>query len=144
MAAFAAAVAFATYNVGGSHMVQRHDRWKVLLYALLGAVSGWLLVNPPWKVVAAHYTGEQWGFLAIFAATSALIPFSLYFSGLEHLDATRAVVTSCLEPVFSIVLAASFLGESVGPLQVVGMAVVIVATIIAQMPERKSRARNAS
>jgi drug/metabolite transporter (DMT)-like permease len=42
-----------------------------------------------------------------------LIPFSLYFIGLQHLDPTRAIVTACLEPVWAILLTAMILGELV-------------------------------
>ena len=136
LAALGASLSLACTNVFGGALVQKHDRWKALVYVLLGAVVFWLVVNPPWKIVAAHYSGRQWLFLAIFAVTSVLLPFSLYFSGLHHLDPTRAIVTSCLEPVFSIAIAATALGEIVGPIQIVGMVLVLAATLMVQMPEK--------
>ena len=135
-AALGAAFSFALYNVGGRFLLERQDRWKVVTYTLLGCSLFWLVVNPPWKVAAAGYSGAQWAFLAVFALVSMLVPYSLYFSGLHHLDATRAVVTSCLEPVFAILLAMVFLGESFGWLQAVGMVIVLAATILVQRPER--------
>jgi drug/metabolite transporter (DMT)-like permease len=138
-AALGAAVAFSFYNIFAVHLVERRNRWNVLLYALLGAAAGWIIVNPPWKVMAAHYTGAQWTFLGVFAMTSVLVPFSLYFTGLEYLDPTRAIVTSCLEPVFAILIAAVTLGELVGPLQVVGIVLTLTATVLVQLPERKER-----
>ena len=137
IAAQLAAVTFAYYNVAIPPLLARHDRWKVLLYVLLGAVLFWLAVNPPWRVAAAHYSAQQWGFLAVFAMTSVLLPFSFYIAGLQYLDATRAIVTSCLEPVFSIVIAALALGELVRPLQVVGIVVVLAATVVVQWPGRR-------
>jgi drug/metabolite transporter, DME family len=64
------------------------------------------------------------------------VPFSLYFSGLQHLDPTRAVVTSCLEPVFAILLTALLLGEGVSSIQVLGMLIVLAATVLVQRPDR--------
>ncbi len=136
LAAEAAAVSFAFYNIYCQHLLQLYQRWTVLVYALLGATVMWQLVNPPWKVAAHHYSGGQWLFMAVFSVTSMLIPFSLYFAGLEHLDATRAVVTACLEPVWAILLTALILGELVSPVQVVGIVVVLAATILVQMPDR--------
>ncbi len=118
IAAQIAAVTFAFYNVGGAGLVARYDRWKIVVNTFLGAALFWIVVNPPWKIAAAHYSAGQWLFLLVFAMTSILIPFSLYFAGLQHLDPTRAIVTSCLEPVFSILVAAAVLGEIVGPMQV--------------------------
>ena len=137
IAAMLASLSFACYNVFGGQLVQQHDRWKALVYVLLGAVTFWLIVNPPWKVVEAHYSGTQWMFLAVFAIASVLLPFSFYFSGLHHLDPTRAIVTSCLEPVFSIAIAAIALGEGVGAIQVVGMVMVLAATVLIQKPDRR-------
>jgi len=75
----------------------------------------------------------------VFAITSMLVPFSLYFSGLQHLDPTRAIVTACLEPVWAILLTALLLGELVSPTQIVGIIVVLSATILIQRPERGRR-----
>lgn len=137
IAAELAAVTFAYYNVAIPPLLARHDRWKVLLYVILGAVLCWLVVNPPWRIVAAHYSAQQWEFLGLFAVTSVLLPFSFYIAGLQYLDPTRAIVTSALEPVFSIVIAAVALGEMVRPTQVVGIVVVLVATLVVQLPGRR-------
>lgn len=136
-AALLASLSFAFYNVGGHRILARYDRWKVLLYTLLGASMFWILVNPPWKIVAAHYSPGQWLFLLVFSLLSVLGPFSCYFAGLQHLEPTRAIVASCLEAVFSIVIAAIALGEVMRPLQTLGMVIVLVAIVLVQRPEGK-------
>ena len=139
MAAVLASFSFAFYNLGGHDILARHDRWKILLYTLASATAFWIVVNPPWKIVAAQYEAGQWLFLVVFAMTSVLLPFSLYFAGLQHLDATSAIVGSCLEPVFSIVIAAVVLGEGVRPLQALGVIIVLAAIILVEMPDGASR-----
>ncbi len=138
-AAELAAISFAFYNVYGQHLLRIYQRWTVLMYSLLGAAVFWQVVNPPWKIIAQHYSGGQWLFMVVFAITSMLVPFSFYFAGLQYLDATRAVVTACLEPVWAILLTALILGELVSPMQVVGIVVVLAATLLVQRPERKDR-----
>ena len=49
-----------------------------------------------------------------------------------HLDPTRAVVTSCLEPVFAIMFSVLFVGETLGILQVAGIVAVLTATVMVQ------------
>ena len=139
IAAELAAISFAFYNVYAQHLLQTYQRWTVLVYALFGAAAFWIVVNPPWKIVAHHYSGGQWAFMAVFSMTSMLIPFSFYFSGLQHLDPTRAIVTSCLEPVWAILLTAILLGELVSPMQVLGMVIVLSATVLIQRPDRTHR-----
>ena len=133
-AAEIAAFSFAFYNVYAHGLLLRHDRWRVLIFALLGAALFWMVINPPWRVMAQHYSSQQWLFLLVFAVTSVLVPFSFYFAGLQHLDATRAIVTSCLEPVFSILIAAVAFGELVRPLQALGIVFVLLATLLVQIP----------
>jgi drug/metabolite transporter, DME family len=139
LAAVLASFSFAFYNVGGHQILARYDRWKVLLYALASAALFWIVLNPPWRIAAAHYGSAEWLFLLVFAVTSVLLPFSLYFAGLQHLDATRAIIGSCLEPVFSIVIAAIVLGEIMRPMQAAGMVVVLAAIVLVQMPDRVTR-----
>jgi len=139
LAALGAAFTYAFYNVGASGLVQRRPSWLVMLYAMLGSVLFWLVANPPWKIWAQQYSAKQRAFLAAFAMISMLLPFNLYFAGLKYLDPTRAVVTSCLEPVFAIVFAATFVSEKIGALQICGMALVLTATWLIQMPERHTR-----
>jgi len=135
-AALLAAFSFAFYNVGGHRVLARYDRWKVLLWVLVGTSAFWLLVNPPWKIVAAHYGPQQWMFMLVFSLVSVLVPFSCYFAGLQYLEPTRAIVVSCLEPVFSILIAALFLKELLHPMQTLGIVLVLVAIVLIQMPER--------
>jgi drug/metabolite transporter (DMT)-like permease len=139
IAALLAAFSFAFYNVGGHSVLARYDRWKVLLWVLVAASTFWIFVNPPWKIIAAHYGRQQWGFMLVFSLLSVLGPFSCYFVGLQHLEPTRAIVASCLEPVFSIVLAALVLGELLRPTQTVGILLVLVAIVLIQLPERAAR-----
>jgi probable blue pigment (indigoidine) exporter len=80
--------------------------------------------------------------MAAFSVLSVLLPFSCYFAGLQHLEPTRAVVVSCLEPVFSILLAAVILGELLHPVQTVGILLVLAAIVLIQIPEREARSED--
>jgi DME family drug/metabolite transporter len=135
IAALLASFSFAFYNVGGHRILARHDRWRVLVWTLTAAAAFWLIVNPPWKIAAAHYAPAQWISLFVFSMISVLGAFSLYFLGLQHLEPTRAIIASCLEPVFSILLAALLLGEVLRPIQTLGIVFVLAAILIVQRQE---------
>src|SRR6202050_134819 len=137
IAALLASFSFAFYNVSGHRILARYDRWRVLVWTLAAAAAFWLVVNPPWKVIAAHYAPTQWLFLFVFSMISVLGAFSLYFLGLQHLEPTRAIIASCLEPVFSILLAVLLLGEVLRPIQTLGIVFVLAAIVIVQRPSRR-------
>jgi drug/metabolite transporter (DMT)-like permease len=138
IAALLASFSFAIYNVAGHRILARYDRWRVLVWTLTSAAIFWLVVNPPSKILAAHYAPAQWIFLFVFSMISVLGAFSLYFLGLQYLEPTRAIIASCLEPVFSILLAALFLGEALRPIQTVGIVCVLAAIVIVQRPGRSA------
>lgn len=131
-AALVASFSFAYYNVAGHYLLERYDRWMVILYATLAASLFWIIINPPNKIIAAHYSGGAWVFLAVFSFLSMLLPFTLYFAGLELLVPTKAIIASCLEPVFAILIAAIALKEAVGLVQAIGIAMVLGAIVLAQ------------
>jgi drug/metabolite transporter (DMT)-like permease len=135
-AAIVAAFSFTFYNIGGHHILSKYDRWIVLLFTTMSASLFWTIVNPPTKIAAAHYSSTAWLFLFVFAMLSVLLPFSFYFAGLQHLEPTKAIVASCLEPVFTILIAAIALKEVVRPLQAVGIGMVLCSILVVQMPAR--------
>jgi drug/metabolite transporter (DMT)-like permease len=138
-AAMLAAFSFSFYNIVAQGLVTRNHPLKIMAYTLLSSAVLWLIVDPPWRLAARPYTGRQWEFLFLFACLSMLLPYVLYFNGLRFLDPTRAVITSCLEPVFATILAAVFVHEAVTVLQIVGIGAVLVATV---MVESKSAIRD--
>ncbi|MGH9415106.1 MAG: DMT family transporter [Terriglobales bacterium] len=132
--ALLAAFAFAYYNIAGERLVARADPILVSLYMLVGAAVFMLAVHPPWLIWRAHYGAAEWRFFGEFSLLATLVPTLLYISGLRILDPTRAVVTSCLEPVSGILLAAVFLGEQLGWTKALGVACVLAAIVLVQRP----------
>jgi drug/metabolite transporter (DMT)-like permease len=132
-AALIASFGYAFYNIAGPGLVSRNHQLTIMFYVLLSAALLWLVVDPPWRLAAQHYSAGQWGFLFVFACLSMLVPYILYFSGLRYLDPTRAIITSCLEPVFTVLFAVIFVGEIVRGLQIAGFAAVLAATVMVQI-----------
>lgn len=132
IAALLASFSYAFYNIVAQALVSRNHQFKVMAYALSGAAILWAVLNPPWRLAAQHYTTAQWAFLFLFACLSMLLPYFFYFTGLKYLDPTRAVIASCLEPVFAILFAATFVHEGLRGTQVLGIAAVLAATVMVQ------------
>ncbi len=134
--ALLASFGYAFYNVAAQGLVTRNHQFTVMFYLLLASAVLWTVVDPPWKLMAQNFSGRQWGFLFVFACLSMVLPYMLYLSGLKYLDPTRAVITSCLEPVFAIVFAVLFVGETLRAFQIAGIVAVLVATVMVQLKRR--------
>lgn len=136
IAALLASFSYAFYNIVAQSLVARNHQFKIMAYALLGAAILWAVLNPPWRLVEQNYSATEWGFLFLFACLSMLLPYFFYFTGLKYLDPTRAVLASCLEPVFAILFAATFVQEGLRWSQVLGISAVLGAVVMVQLHER--------
>jgi drug/metabolite transporter (DMT)-like permease len=127
------AFCWAFTNIWLRRLIKRYSVWTCLIYAFIFASLFWLVINPPWVIVQAHYSLETWETFFIFAVISILIPHSLYFGGIRYLTASRAIITATFEPVVAIVSAFLFIGEVLSPLQIIGAVLVISAIAILQL-----------
>lgn len=127
---FAAAVAFTFYILFSKRGLARHDPSAVLLYTFAIAGVLWAFVTPPWKIAAAGYGTNVWLMFLAIGVGSTLLPFALFYGGLRRLRAEEAGVIATVEPVVAVLSAAIFLGEILGPMQLAGAALVLIATLL--------------
>ena len=73
---------------------------------------------------------DGWLAIAAIAVFCTLMPIVFFFAGMRHLGAGDASTLSTLEPVVTLLLAYLFLGETLGLLQALGAALVIVAVVV--------------
>jgi len=72
-------------------------------------------------------TAAGWGWLACLGALSTVAAIGLFFAGLRRVGPTAASILSTVEPVVTVVLAAIVFGELLGPVQMLGGALVLAA-----------------
>ncbi|MFA6540478.1 MAG: DMT family transporter [Bacteroidota bacterium] len=130
--ALLAAVSFSIFNVSGKELTKKYSVWTGLIYFLGAATVFWSFINNPVQIVDAHYTNEDWGVFAVISVISILLPYSLYYFGLLHVQSSKAIIISTLEPVVAIISEWLFLEGSMGLIQIFGAVLVISAIVILQ------------
>jgi drug/metabolite transporter (DMT)-like permease len=75
-------------------------------------------------------TAAGWGWLACLALVSTVAAVSLFFAGLQRVGPTTASIISTAEPVVTVLLAFLVFGELLGPVQLVGGALVLGAVLM--------------
>ncbi len=88
-----------------------------------------------------------WGWLAGLALVSTVGAISLFFAGLPRVGPTTASILATVEPLVTVLLAFAVFGEALGPLQLLGGALVLAAVPVlhARLPVlRRRRAGRAS
>jgi drug/metabolite transporter (DMT)-like permease len=126
------AFTFAYQVIATKQLIKRYSIWTLLLYMFGFSALFWLCINPPWNIIAKHYTCSDWGILWAFAIVSILIPQIAFAAGLKYLEASTAGIISVMEPVIAIVAAFLILGESLNAVQMFGGSMVLLAVVLLQ------------
>ena len=133
----AAAAIYAGYIVVGARVGRRTAPLPMaaivigsaaVLFAAVAAAAG-----PRWPATAA-------GWLAVLgiALVSTVAAITLFFAGLERIGPTQASTLSTIEPLFTVLLAAVLLGETITPPAICSGALILAAVLLlARAPLRR-------
>ncbi|MBN1106965.1 MAG: EamA family transporter [Deltaproteobacteria bacterium] len=130
-------VLFAGYSLLGERGMHRYGPWTVLFYALVFAALSWHVVYTPFHYVTAGFTPHQWGWILYISVVGTILPFGLYFVGVNYIRSTRASITATLEPISAGGMAFLLLGETLEILQIFGGALVITAVVLLQLRQER-------
>ena len=133
LAGLASAFCFAAYALMGERGMHRYSPWTVIFYAFLFAMISLHIFYQPFLYLRNIYTLKQWGWMFYISLVGTLLPFGLFFVGVNHIRSTRAAITATLEPISAGFIAYLFLGESLEPLQILGAALVVAAIVLLQL-----------
>jgi drug/metabolite transporter (DMT)-like permease len=88
-----------------------------------------------------HASGEGVAWAAVIALVSTVIPIVLFTAGLARVGASTTAIASAVEPALTVALAWLVLGETLGPLQLAGGALVLSAVVLLQLRPRATMLR---
>ena len=126
-----AALSYSSYYIFGKWALSRYGSVTINAFVMpLGALG--LL---PF-VAFAPKAPAVWGLLALLAVLSTYAAYSLYYAGLKHVEASRAVLVASIEPVVAALLGASLFSERLGVWGLLGGALILGAAVTASLPAR--------
>jgi drug/metabolite transporter (DMT)-like permease len=137
LAGLSSALCFAVYTLVGERGMHRYSPWTVLFYAFLFATVTWHTLYPPFQYIRAGFTAAQWGWILYISIVGTVLPFGLFFVGVNYVRSTRASITATLEPISAGLFAYLFIGESLQPLQMAGGAMVVAAIVVLQLKRER-------
>jgi drug/metabolite transporter (DMT)-like permease len=128
-----AAVSFASYTLLGERGMYHYHPWTVIFYAFCFAALSLNIIHKPFNYLYTSYNAEQWWYLFYIITIGTILPFSLYFIGVNYIRSTRTMITATLEPISAAFMAYFLLGEVLEPLQVAGGLSVVAAIVVLQL-----------
>ena len=129
----ASAVSFASYTLLGEAGLRRYQPWTVIFYALVFAACTLNIVTTPQNYLLTDYSFNQVWYLLYIVIMGTIIPFWLYFVGVNYIRSTRTVITATFEPISAAFMAYFLLGETLELLQIIGGISVISAIVLLQL-----------
>ena len=117
--------------------VQTYDRTIIQL----GAAAVTLV--PYTIATGAGFTAESGsmalviGMLALVGVVHTGVAYALYFGSMKALSAQTVALMSYIDPVVAIILSWLVLGETMGGAQAAGALLVLGATLVSELPEKK-------
>lgn len=134
------AVCWSTYTILGRIAARR---FTPMASTTIASVIGALMLLPfaAWQFPGSTgYTLPFWGHILYMGLGATVAGFCLWAWGLERLGASRAAIFLNLVPVFTLILAALFLGERPSAVQVGGMVLVMGGVFLASTGKRPTAA----
>jgi drug/metabolite transporter (DMT)-like permease len=129
-----AGIGWASYTIYGRKYVAKYGAIPTILFSLS---YGLIFLFPIALVgedisVLWNLSLETWAYITFLGVIVVGLGFVLYFKGLEGIEASRGITPFYLKPVLASIIAWLWLGESIGPIFVVGLAAVASSIILAQ------------
>ncbi len=124
-----AAVIYSVYNIAGAKVMKRNDIFTASLVIIISAAAFYFLVNLKSGMFIPK-EGIYWVYITAIGFVSTFVAIYTYFLGMKLIGAVSASMLSTFEPVTTVVLAALFLDQGLGWLQVAGGALILFAVII--------------
>lgn len=90
--------------------------------------------------ISFDITPLAWSFAVIISLAVTLGAMPLFQAGVRYEGAATAGILSTLEPITSIIVGAIFLGELVGPGQIMGGALIIMGVLMSQKKHKEKAA----
>ena len=86
-------------------------------------------------------SGQEWIFFSVLGLIHTALAFSMYFSGLTRLSGQEAAFMGYIDPMVAILVGCLILREPTTAIQLLGGAMILAFTLIAQLPGKKIHSR---
>ena len=134
LSAAASQVVFVSVSRDGYRSVPADTATVVILAtSAIGGVLIAVLAGDGAAVIAPVGSLDSWPFLLLGGIAAAGLSSLLFLTAIRKLGGTRTGILMLLEPVVGAVLAGLLLGEGLGPVQVLGGALVLLGALVLQL-----------
>ena len=131
----ASGIGYALYTIFGKFALRDYDSQTITAYTMLFASLGILPLAQPVAAARIVFSSPSMAVMAISGGVlCTVLPYLLYTKGLKQVDAGRASIIACIEPVVAALVGMAWFGEPLVWGRVAGMALVLLAIALLNLP----------
>ena len=134
--ALGAGATYAVYILVAEGVVARIDAFELGALITTGAAVTFLLTGVIGGTLV--FPAGGWIWIVAIALFSTVLPIVTFMLGMERVGAATASILSTVEPVVTVTLAVAIYAEALGPLQILGGALVLAAVVALQTRATRS------
>lgn len=129
-----AAVGYSVFNILSFRWMGRRPRVVLMTYTFGISSLAFVLVTMAagQSLSPARWSARLWLVLGLIVVVPTFVAVLLYLRGMKGVGASQAAIVSTFEPLFTILLAAVFLGQRLDALQWAGALLVLGGVAIAE------------
>lgn len=153
-AGFGNSIVFAAYLLIGARLQRHRDAPSLLMWATIGMTLGWSILRPWWNYPWFKLTGSTplfhdhgpvipiWIMVVFVALVGTVLPFGLILAAVARIGAQRGSIIGASEPLWSALVSFIALNELLGPMQLVGGALIVLAIIVGEYASIRAHAHD--
>ena len=136
---FGSGIGYALYSIFARVALRRYTPWTVMFYTFLfAALSLVFFANPEELMLQAINNSSVFIAMIALAGVSTLLPFACYTVGLTYMETGKASIMAFIEPLVATIVGVSVFHDSLTPLHIVGMVLIVVAVALLNMKQRSA------
>ena len=137
---------YASYSILGTFALRRNSSSTVTVYSFFfAAIAAWLFADIPdfvSTVSSLPNIGTAILIMLGLGVVTATLPFSLYTYGLSNMEAGRAGILACIEPMTATLISVLILQEPCSLLQWLGIVMILSAVILLQVSSEHQKEKS--
>ena len=130
---------YALYSIFGVLALRKYNSLTVTFYTFLFASLFSLLCTNAQDTLALISTPQTFSIVLLLGLVTGAAPYFFYTKGLSGLEPSKAAILATVEPVVASVIGIAVFSERPTPLTVLGMALVILATVLTNLRHTKDK-----
>lgn len=131
-------IGYAVYTTGSRAFLASIDSESFVAVALIATTVSMIPFGLLIGGLSIPSRIEQWALIAGIGIVGTAIPIFLFIRGLERIEASHASIIGTSEPVVTVLLGISLLGEPVTTTLVAGGSLILGGAILVQLDSRNS------